>query len=101
MKNCTLKPFRGCGKVPFGTGQGDPTVALCLQGLFLDYLGVARMNTDAPLTGRPPLAVTRTRAVIGAVRLVTGLGENCTVATTRRSPAACRLPTGIALPGGG
>ena len=47
------------------------------------------MNTVAPLTGRPPRAVIRTRTVIGAVRLVTGFGENCTDATTRRSPAAC------------
>ena len=36
--------------------------------------GVARMNTRAPLTGRPPRAVTCTRAVIGAVLLLTGLG---------------------------
>ena len=60
------------------------------------------MNTLAPLTGRPPRAVIRTRTVIGAVRLVTGFGENCTDATTRRSPAAFRSPTGIPpLEGGG
>ncbi len=33
------------------------------------------MNTRAPLTGRPPRAVTFTRAVIGVVLLVTGFGR--------------------------
>src|SRR5918992_3340807 len=59
------------------------------------------MNTIAPRTGRPSLFVTRTRAVIGAVRLLTGFGENWTCATTRRSPAARRFPTATELPGGG
>ena len=59
------------------------------------------MNTFAPLTGRPPRAVIRTRAVIGAVLLVTGFGENCTDATTRRSPAAFSSLTGRPPPGFG
>ena len=59
------------------------------------------MNTDAPLTGRPPRAVILTRAVIGAVRLVTGFGLKLTDATTSLSPAALRSPTGTEVPGAG
>ena len=54
------------------------------------------MKTRAPLTGRPPRAVTWTRAVIGAVLLVTGFGENRTWFTTSRSPAAWSAPASIA-----
>ena len=82
MKNCTLNPLRGCGNCWFGTSvsvtnPSAPVVCVCPS----TTLGVARMNTCAPLTARPPLAVIFTRAVIGAVRLVTGFGLNPTEAT--------------------
>jgi hypothetical protein len=102
MKNCTLNPLRGRGNWLFGTSVSETQPSEAVWAVWpCTTRGVARMNTAAPLTGLPPRAVTRTRAVIGAVRLVTGFGENWTVATTRRSPAACRLPTGMAVPGGG
>src|SRR5687768_8639515 len=102
MKNCTLKPFRGCGNSRFGTSVSVTNPSAPVGAVWPDTTrGVARMNTFAPLTGRPPRAVIRTRTVIGAVLLRTGFGENWTDATTRRSPPALSSLTGTAPVAGG
>src|SRR5262249_24074532 len=101
MKNCTLWPSRGAGKDAFGTSVSVVHPSAVVWVWPWTTLGVARMNTRAPSTDLPPRAVTCTRTEIGAVRLVTRFGENLTCASTSRSPAACRLPTGSEPPGEG
>src|SRR5262245_52847471 len=85
-KNCTLKPSRGFGKFPFGASwyvTQPSVVEACLSPPAVTR-GVERTNTSASRMTYPRVSFTRTRTVIGAVRLVTRLGENWTTDTMRR-----------------
>ena len=101
MKNCTLKPLRAAGTAGSGRASASPRRRPGPDGLPLDDPRRPPHEDERALDGRPPRAVTWTRAVIGAVRLVTGFGLKLTEATTRRSPAALRSPTGSEPLGGG